>query len=107
MLDTSTTGGRGAADPERVALGALCTLREALPLKAQLEDGLALARDIELDGAGVERIDCAGLQLLVAFVRELDARRLAVRWSGTSPVLQRAARQVGLEAALALPVAQP
>jgi anti-anti-sigma regulatory factor len=96
--------------PEPVEAAASLTL--ALPadfriaaqaaFKQQLID--ALDHDaIVLDGAAVERVDTAALQLLVVFQRELDARQRAPSWQSASTVLTEAADLLGLTQTLKMP----
>jgi len=61
-------------------------------LKMVLEDDKA----IELDGSKIERIDTAGLQLLVTFCQQLKAKNRPVQWREPSEALQRSAQLVGL-----------
>lgn len=73
-----------------------CLLRDAAELQFQLlaadfGEGAAL-----VDGSAVERVDTAGLQLLVAFVKHHESRGRPVGWTAASPELLRAARQLDL-----------
>jgi ABC-type transporter Mla MlaB component len=57
---------------------------------------------VQIDGAAVDRVDTAGLQLLAAFIRDLQAQLRAVEWIGCSAALRRAANSLGLAVALGL-----
>ena len=84
-----------------------CTLASAAELKETLCELLGRSGTVALDGAAVERIDTATLQLLAAFVRD---RRLAggtLQWRATSPALRSAAQLLGMEAMLLLNEATP
>lgn len=59
--------------------------------------------EVALDASGVERVDTAALQLLVAFRREAKARGMAPAWRNVSTVLREAASLLGLTNALELP----
>lgn len=77
-------------------------IQGARDLKGQLAS-LLEGSEAVLDGAGVEGADAAGLQLLVAFVRQVHASAHAVRWAAVSEELRATAALTGLTAALALP----
>jgi anti-anti-sigma regulatory factor len=83
-----------------IALPADCTIA-AIGI---LHDRLRTAgRGDSLDGSTVQRIDAAGLRLLVAFMHERRAAGSTMAWRGTSKVLSEAARKVGLVEAIRLP----
>ncbi|GAA0705497.1 STAS domain-containing protein [Dyella marensis] len=90
----------------RVALPADCRIADLAAVKAALEAALS-APATELDGAAVERVDTAALQLLAVFRREAAARGMAVRWAGASDVLRDGAARLGLAQTLELPAAMP
>jgi len=72
-------------------------------MKTQLIQWLDQAGDVEIDASAVEKIDTAGLQLLVAFKRGLQDTNRGLTWRATAPELHRAAAQLGLSAPLGLP----
>jgi len=84
-----------------VALPADCTRNGIGALHDQLR---AAGRHDALDGSAVQRIDTAGLRLLLAFMNERRAAGSAIVWRGTSRVLSSAAQEVGLTAAMHLPI---
>ncbi|MFM1886355.1 MAG: hypothetical protein RL026_1512 [Pseudomonadota bacterium] len=90
-----------------LCLDAQCTLREGQALKAVLAEALDLGGDVAMDGAGVQRIDTAGLQLLVAFTRALAAEGRQWRWIASSAELRDTASQLGLQGGLGLQAASP
>ena len=91
-----------AAAPLTLALPADFRIAAQAAFKQQLID--ALDHDaIVLDGAAVERVDTAALQLLVVFQRELDARQRAPSWQSASTVLTEAAEVLGLAQTLKMP----
>ncbi len=63
---------------------------------------LSGAKEIVLDGGEVEHIDCTGLQLLVALMREAAANKTNVSWRSASEVLKDNASQLGLTVVLSL-----
>jgi anti-anti-sigma regulatory factor len=100
--DVETTPVAGdAAGP--LALASFCTLREAVAMKGQLLERLDQAGDVEIDAGSVEKIDTAGLQLLVAFSRQLRESHRALAWKAVAPEMTRAAAQIGLADTLGLP----
>jgi len=102
----ATIGPTAAIKPDEVLrLPSQCTIRDATQLLGQLTLHLDHAAPVYIDAAGVERIDTAALQLLVAFLSDRRARRRAVVWLECSEAMERAARALGLTAALALSAA--
>jgi anti-anti-sigma regulatory factor len=85
-----------------VVLPASCTLKEAASVKAALLQGLEVTGDVELDARALERIDTSGVQLLVAFTRDMREAGRTVTWVGITDELARAARQLGLTVSLGL-----
>lgn len=84
-------------------LDAACTLREAPDLHFALLGAVVSPDSQVIDAGGVERVDTAGLQLLVAFVRQRAATAQPVEWSAVSPELLRAAQRLGLLDELRIP----
>ncbi len=68
-------------------------------LMAQVEQGC----DIDLDGGAVERIDAAGIQLLLVVQQVLMEARHAMRWVRVSEVLRESVTLLGLAERLDLP----
>jgi ABC-type transporter Mla MlaB component len=85
---------------ERVTLGCSCTIRDAQALKTQLMDRLVGSEPCHIDGSGVERVDTAGVQLLVAFARECRGRNRPVVWTGRSAALDEAVDVLGVASLL-------
>jgi ABC-type transporter Mla MlaB component len=97
--NTRTTG-RLDSGCSSVELPRHCTLAEIGALHDLLR---SVSRTDNLDGSQVERIDSAGLRLLVAFIRERRAAGYAIGWRAASSVLNRAVWLTGLTAAINLP----
>jgi ABC-type transporter Mla MlaB component len=89
--------------PARLALGTDCTLREAAGLKALLLQTVSPTGQVIIEAGAVERIDAAGLQLLVAFARREAAAGRQLTWQSASDELLGAGTRLGLLAALGLP----
>ncbi|SRR5581483_3091264 len=68
-----------------------------------LNEALIRALPLEIDTGGLERLDTAALQLLVAFGRIARERGLHLRWSSVGQTLRSSAELLGLAAALELP----
>ncbi len=89
---------------QAVALPADCTRNGIGALHDQLRTA---GRHDVLDGSEVQRIDAAGLRLLLAFMNERRAAGSVIAWRGTSGVLSKAAQELGLTAAMRLPASPP
>jgi phospholipid transport system transporter-binding protein len=87
----------------RIVLGAACTIHEAQALRAHLLERAAHPGPYEIDGGGVEQIDTAGLQLVVAFALDCLERNVHYVWKARSPVLEEAIRVLGVGALLESP----
>ena len=85
-----------------VVLPARCTINEIAALQDCLRAASVAAT---LDGSAVQRIDTAGLRLLMAFGRERRAAHGQIQWRGASAVLSRAVIALGVANALNLPTA--
>jgi anti-anti-sigma regulatory factor len=83
---------------EPIRLPAILTISEVGELKQELL--ASRAATTVLDGEGVIRVDTAGLQLLLAFVKSIDARGGSLQWQNPSGSLLEAARLLGLIEAL-------
>ena len=88
------------ADTTHVALEAALGIRDARALHERLSTVLAAATAIVIDGSRIERLDAAAMQVLAGFTRTARDRGLALTWHSPSPVLQQAARVLGLEVIL-------
>ena len=97
---------KGGTPARPVRLPADCRVAGAAALRAVLLDAVAQPLSL-LDGAGVERVDTAALQLLAAFHREAGVRGHEIRWAGASDALREAAGLLGLAGLLNLPATRP
>jgi anti-anti-sigma regulatory factor len=87
----------------RVVLGAACTIHEAQELRTQLLAQAELPGPYEIDGSGVQQVDTAGVQLVVAFALDCLERNIRYAWKGRSPALEEAIRVLGVGALLESP----
>jgi phospholipid transport system transporter-binding protein len=88
--------------PVDLTLEAGCMLRESADMQFLLLSAHADHDPVVVDGGAVERIDTAGLQLLVAFARrQADAGR-RLEWQAASPELVKCSTRLGLIEALGM-----
>lgn len=87
----------------QLTLGASLTLREVIDLQRELIVAEAGSDELRLDGSGVQRVDTAGLQLLVALARRRKVAGQPLSWTGVSPALLQGSTRLGLAALLGLP----
>jgi len=95
------TGGKPVTG--RVVLPASCTIHQARDLQAHLRQQLELPGPCEIDGASVQQVDTAGVQLVLAFALDCLERSLPYTWKGRSPALEEAIRVLGVGALLEYP----
>lgn len=88
--------------PATVRLDADLGIEHADALKDQLMEKLAANEAILIDGAAVERLHSAALQVLCAFVRDRRSAGLDVRWADTSECLRDAAQVLGIDRMLGM-----
>lgn len=105
-MGKATAQGKGESGARVVALPTDFRLAELAAVKAQLLEALD-APLVHIDGAAVERVDTAALQLLVVFRREAAARGQSPAWQGVSAVMRDAAALLGLAQVLELPAPMP
>lgn len=92
-----------AAVSGRIVLGTACTIHEAQALRAHLLEQASQPGPYEIDGGGVEQIDTAGVQLVVAFALDCLERNVHYVWKARSPALEEAIRVLGVGALLESP----
>ncbi len=105
-MGKATAQRKGESGACVVALPTDFRLAELAVVKAELVQALD-APAVHIDGAAVERVDTAALQLLVAFRRESAARGQSSAWQGVSAVMRDAAGLLGLAQVLELPAPMP
>lgn len=97
-----TSQGKEAV-PGTIDLGVSCTVAEIAALKAACLAALDGKDPPAIDGTRVERVDTAGLQVLVAFAIDCMERSVHFTWTGRSPALARGIRLLGIGALLESP----
>lgn len=91
------------------AKAALCwrgslDISQVIPLHEELVGALEAGVPIEVDAAGVERIDTSAIQLLCAFIAEARERSIPVSWTGCSDSVRDVAKMLNLFALLNLEI---
>jgi anti-anti-sigma regulatory factor len=101
----NTTAPAAGAKPVagQIVLGVACTIHEAQALRAHLLEQATHPGPYEIDGGSVERIDTAGLQLVVAFALDCLERNVHYVWKARSPVLEEAIQVLGVAPLLESP----
>ena len=79
-----------------VECGEMLDISRVSEFYAELKMVIEEEKPVELDGSKVERIDTAGLQLLVAFCQQLKTENRGMRWHEPSEALKRSAQLLGL-----------
>ena len=98
----SSSPGNGNT-PNKVLLGASCTIEDVAQLRTDLSAHLAANRPIIIDASQLERIDTAGVQLLAAFAIDCLEQGIAFAWKQRPAVLEEAIRLLGLGALMESP----
>jgi len=102
MKNKSPKQGATSIGATVIALPADFRMASLDPVKAELAGAVA-SGEARLDGAMVERVDTAALQLLVVYQRERRLQGEPSVWSGASDSLRDAAGVLGLTNELNLP----
>lgn len=82
------------------ALAESIDITQVLEIRKRYSDSLVNAQDITLDGSKVQKVDAAGLQLLLSLFVTCQQKGIDVRWQNISDELVLAATVLGLESAL-------
>jgi anti-anti-sigma regulatory factor len=93
----------GTSVSGQLVLGVSCTIKDAQAMRAHMLEQQAHPGPYEIDGSGVQQVDTAGVQLVVAFALDCLERGITYRWKGRSPVLDEAIRVLGVGALLESP----
>lgn len=89
-------------DKTRIILAPQLDVANSVQLKKELGNVLRRKPPFELDGASVERVDTAGLQILTAFKTEALNRDIGLGWAAASDALRKSAKLLGLTNVLEL-----
>jgi anti-anti-sigma regulatory factor len=97
------SSGSALSPPAGLKLEANCTLRDSIDMHFQLLAVEFGDSDVLVDGSAVERIDTAGLQLLLSFAKHQASLGKSLKWTAASPELVRGSQLLGLAGMLGLP----
>lgn len=90
---------------EVIELAPQLTIAQVDALHQDLKRHVAAGHALMFDGAQVEQVDTAVLQLLVSAWRTCEQRGTTCRWTVASEALQRAAALIGVAELLKFPAA--
>ena len=91
------------SNTKRLVLSNFFTIDLVQDFYAELDRALQSESDVEIDASNVERVDSAGIQLLLSFKNELEKHSSQVHWVGASVNLRAAVDQLGVSRDLQLP----
>ncbi len=83
-------------------LPATMTISSVEALHEAMEPIVLQGCDVVVNGQAVEKIDTAGLQLVLAFKTAMTRQNVNFSWSACSDLLRESAQQLGLSQALTL-----
>ena len=78
------------------------TIRSVADLHTNLQAYARASSELTFDGQDVMNVDCAGLQLLIAVIREAKASDAKIIWTDVSEKLSEVASTLGLNSDLEL-----
>lgn len=90
------------AEAASLELPSNMTIASVEALHETMEPLVLEHQDVVVKASEVERIDTAGLQLLLAFQQEITKHDLSVEWQEPSEALLEAATLIGLQKTLGL-----
>jgi len=83
-------------DSNIISLGAELTIRSVSTFKALIDESLSNGFDIKLAAGELQKIDTAGLQLLLSLKNTLDKTAQSIHWENSNSVINEAAKIIGL-----------
>jgi anti-anti-sigma regulatory factor len=87
---------------DSVSLGGSIAISNVQEWYERFVEMISMEDEIILDGGEVEQVDGAGLQLLVALMKEASTSKVKVTWKAASDVLRNSAAQLGVAEILGL-----
>ena len=81
---------------EIIKLGRELNVKTVAAVKAQIETCLAGGQELVLDAAALQKIDAAGLQMLLSLRHFLQNNQSELRWQTHSSVIESAASLIGV-----------
>ena len=85
-----------------VSCGDVLGISEVGQKYIELKEALVSDQSVEISAGELRQIDGAGLQLLVAFIKEANKMHIEINWVGVSEVLIKAASILGVTSQLQL-----
>ncbi|NOZ53390.1 MAG: STAS domain-containing protein [Gammaproteobacteria bacterium] len=92
-----------AVNPITVNCGESIDISVVMAWREKLLEILSAKSAVLLEANSVEKFDTAGLQVMVAFIKDAKVQGLSVQWLNPSDVIRRAATLTDLTTALELP----
>ena len=89
-----------AAKKKTVNCGDTLTIAQAADLHQQLRQAMEASSTVEVVADKIEKVDTAGLQLIIAALREIEKAGGHMVWKQPSPVLLDAANTLGMTSSL-------
>ncbi len=89
---------------ESIKLEGVVNIAKAESLFHEMENIVRQCLPTKIHASEVSRVDTAALQLLASFISHMNTAGAKVEWSGVSDELLAAAKLLGMEQALNLPV---
>jgi len=99
---TQATNENAIERPGIIKLDQSLTINEVSTLSETLNCYADSTQDISLDGSEVKTIDSTSIQLLLAFIRQLQGNNCLVNWLEPSEVILTTAKLLGLDSELGL-----
>ena len=81
---------------EIIKLGRELNFTNAAAVKQEIESCLAGGREPVLDAAALQKVDTAGLQMLMSLRQFLETNQRELKWQTHSPVIESAASLIGV-----------
>jgi len=88
--------------PGIIVLDSSMTITDVATLKDTLKCYADSDQDLTLDGSQVESIDTVSMQLLLAFIKQLENNDCMVNWQAPATAICNVAQVLGLEQELGL-----
>lgn len=87
------TGSRQVVLPTNLTISNLKDLHDEMEVMIEKND----FDNVSIEAKNVERVDTAGIQLLLAFKKSLKEREIAINWQHPTEQLRTAAAMLGLD----------
>ncbi|MCP4433322.1 MAG: STAS domain-containing protein [Gammaproteobacteria bacterium] len=95
-ISESVKNSDSTGSAEVVSLGETLTVKTVAECKKNIVDSMTKNAEITLDSASLQKIDTAGLQLLLSLQKSLALTQQQINWKNRNPVIDSAARLTGM-----------